>query len=328
MKALTLGVGRPRSAGLSIAIVLGAMLAVAGAAQAAVVNVSWTAPATNADGSRLTDLSGYRIYIGTSTPSCPGSSYHAVASSTSTPTANQTVSATITGLNAGTSYSVRISAVDRNGNESACSPTVNGVARGALSVSPTGTVSFGSIVLGLLVDRTFTVQNTSGSSLSGSATVGAPFSIVSGGSFSLAAGASQNVVVRFRPTTLGSFAGNVRFTGGGDTISRGVSGSATGSTPPSAPAAPTLTAPSAAADRVSLSWTAVAGATMYQVRRCTVATATVARSCAWYNTSALKYTVSGLKAKTPYDFNVRVRAVNGVYVDTGTYSNTVRKTTL
>jgi CARDB len=61
--------------------------------------------------------------------------------------------------------------------------------------------------------------------------VGAPFSIVSGGSFTLAAGASQNVVVRFRPTAAGSFAGNVNFTAQGDTIARGVTGATTGSAP-------------------------------------------------------------------------------------------------
>jgi hypothetical protein len=217
-------------------VLLGALLGPVADAGAGLLEVSWTAPVTNANGTPLTDLAGYRVYLGTSTPACPGSSYHAVASSTSTPGANQTVRATITGLNAGTTYWMRITAVDQSGNQSACTSAVSGVARGSLSVSPTGTVAFGSLLLGLFLDRTFTVQNTSGSSLSGTASVGAPFSIVSGGSFTLAGGASQPVVVRFRPTSLGSFVGNVNFTAGGDTISRGVSGSATGSST----ASPTL----------------------------------------------------------------------------------------
>jgi CARDB/Divergent InlB B-repeat domain/Fibronectin type III domain len=236
------GAKRPKKSRMSVAIaLLCTLLGLPAAAEAATLTMSWTAPVTNADGSKLTDLSGYRIYIGTSTPTCPGSSYHAVSSSTSAPSANQTVSATITGLNAGTSYSVRITAIDGSGNQSACSAPVSGVARGVLSVSPGGTVSFGTVAVGSSTDRTFTVRNTSGSSVSGGASVSAPFSIVSGGSFSLAAGASRDVVVRLRPTSTGSFAGNVSFTGGGDTITRGVSGSTSGSpaSPPSG--TPTLT---------------------------------------------------------------------------------------
>lgn len=242
--ALDFGAGRPKTianSGLWIGIfLLGAILGPVADAGAGMLEVSWTAPVTNANGTPLTDLAGYRVYMGTSTPSCPGSSYHPVSSSTSTPSANQTVRATITGLNAGTTYWARVTAVDQSGNQSACTAAVSGVARGSFSVSPTGTVGFGSILLGILVDRTFTVQNATGSSLSGTASAGAPFSIVSGASFTLAAGASQAVVVRFRPTSLGSFVGNVNFTVGGDTISRGVSGSTTGSTPAPPSTTPTL----------------------------------------------------------------------------------------
>ena len=52
--------------------------------------------------------------------------------------------------------------------------------------------------------------------LVGTATTSAPFSIVAGGSYNLSAGQSQNVTVRFTPTSAGSFASNVTFTGGGD----------------------------------------------------------------------------------------------------------------
>jgi CARDB/Divergent InlB B-repeat domain len=228
-------------AGLWIGLsVLAALLGLVAEAGAGLVEVSWTAPTTNANGSPLTDLAGYRVYMGTSSPACPGSSYHAVAASDPSPAANQTVRATITGLNAGTTYWVRITAVDSRGNQSGCTAAASGVARGTISVSPTSSVSFGSIAVGATLDRTFTVQNTSGASLSGGASVGSPFSIVSGGSFTLAAGASQNVVVRFRPTAIGSFATNVNFTAQGDTISRGLSGSTTGSAPAPPSATPTL----------------------------------------------------------------------------------------
>lgn len=242
--ALDVGARRPKTisnSGLWIGVLLlGAVLGPVTEAGAGMLEVSWTAPVTNANGTALNDLSGYRVYMGASAPACPGSSYHAVASSTSTPGANQTVRATITGLNAGTTYWVRVTAVDQSGNQSACTAAVSGPARGSLSVSPTGSVTFGNVAIGGTVDRTFTVQNTSGSSLSGGASVGSPFSIVSGGSFSLAAGASQTVVVRFRPTSAGSFAGNVNFTAQGDTVGRGLSGSATGSTPVPPSTTPTL----------------------------------------------------------------------------------------
>jgi hypothetical protein len=200
-------------------------------ADAAAINVSWTAPTTNANGTRLTDLFGYRLYLATTTPTCPGGGSHAVSSSTSTPPAGQTVSSRVTGLTASTTYFVRVTAVDTSGNESACSAAASGVAHSDITVTPTATVSFGSITAGATADRTFTVQNTSTSALTGTASVGAPYTIASGGSFSLSAGASQAVVVRFRPTAAGTFAGNVNFTANGDTTPRAVSGTATGSSP-------------------------------------------------------------------------------------------------
>jgi hypothetical protein len=209
-----------------------AIVAFATAAEAASINVSWTAPTRNADGSALNDLAGYRLYMGTSTPSCPSGSYHSVNA--------PAVSTRITGLNASTTYFVRITAVDRSGNESGCSATASGVARGDVTVTPTSTVSFGNLRTGATADRTFTVQNTSGGTVSGSASVSAPFSIASGGSFSLAAGASHAVVVRFRPTAAGSFTTNANFTVAGDTTQRVLNGSATasGSPAPSQPPAP------------------------------------------------------------------------------------------
>ena len=66
-------------------------------------------------------------------------------------------------------------------------------------------------------DKNFTVTNSGGGVLSGSATTKAPYSIVSGGTYNLSAGQSQTVTVRFAPTSLGTFAGNVTFTGGAGT---------------------------------------------------------------------------------------------------------------
>jgi len=55
------------------------------------------------------------------------------------------------------------------------------------------------------VQASFTVWNYGGGTLRGTVTVSAPFSIVSGGSFSLLPGQPQEVVIRFTPTTSGTF---------------------------------------------------------------------------------------------------------------------------
>jgi len=220
-------------------IVLGAVLAAGVHAEAASLSLSWNAPTANADGSPLQDLAGYRVYIGTSVPNCPSGSFHSVSSATRSPGSGQTVSTSVTQLTGGTRYYIRITAVDDNGNESGCTGAASAVAQADLEVTPSATTSFGSIAVNTTVERTFTVSNTGDASISGSASTSAPFSIVSGSSFTLAPGASRTVSVRFRPTTVGSFAGNVNFTAGGDTVSRGMSGSTTGSvgspTPPPPP---------------------------------------------------------------------------------------------
>ncbi len=62
-----------------------------------------------------------------------------------------------------------------------------------------------------------TVQNVGGGVLTGNATTNDPFVIVSGGSYSLSAGQSQTVTVRFSPASAGIFEGNVSFSGGDGT---------------------------------------------------------------------------------------------------------------
>jgi hypothetical protein len=213
---------------LACLLLLSVALAAVSRAEAGSVTFRWDAPTTNVGGSPLTDLSQYRLYVAPTAPACPGPSHHSVAAASASPTAGTTVSHRVTGLTAGTTYQARVSAVDRSGNEGPCSNLASVVARADFTVSPTSSVAFGSIAVGQTVDRTFTVQNTGTAGLSGGVAVDAPYRVVSGGSFSLAAGASQAVVVRFAPTSAGTFASNARFTAGGDTISRGLSGSASG----------------------------------------------------------------------------------------------------
>jgi hypothetical protein len=71
--------------------------------------LNWTAPTQNSDGSALTDLAGYRIYVGTS-----ATTLVQVASITNATTG----SFDVTGLTAGTWY-FSVSAVNTVGGESA-----------------------------------------------------------------------------------------------------------------------------------------------------------------------------------------------------------------
>ncbi len=119
------------------------------------------------------------------------------------------------------------------------------VAAPNISVSPSS-INFGTVNLGVQVDKPFIVKNIGGGLLAGEASTIAPFSVVSGGSYELGAGQSQSIVVRFAPNALGSFSGNVNFSGAaGD--SRTVSGTAVSpatltATPTSIGAGGTITA--------------------------------------------------------------------------------------
>jgi len=200
------------------------------ASRAGSLNASWTAPATNTDGSALTDLASYRVYYGTQSAPCPGTTQAQVASPTSTPGANQSVGFRLTGLTTGARYNVAVSAVDVAGNESACSGVASAVAQADFAVSPTGTVNFGTASLGSSVDRTFVLSNTGGGSVSGLASVGAPFAVVSGSPFMLAATTSSQVVtVRFTPVQPTTVSSTLTFTAGSDTISVVATGSGAGS---------------------------------------------------------------------------------------------------
>ena len=216
------------------------LLAVPGTA--GILDATWTAPTTNTDGSPLTDLASYSIYYGISSSPCPGSASVQVASPTSSPGPSQTLSVRLTGLTTGTLYNAAVSAVDAAGNRSACSSIASAVARADFAVSPTGAVNFGNVSLGSFADRTFTVSNTGGGPISGSASVVAPFSIVSGSPFTLSGvGATQAVTVRFTPTTTTTVSTNLSFVASGGTIAGIVSGTGAGSdtTPPTV----TITSP-------------------------------------------------------------------------------------
>src|SRR5437899_597986 len=251
---------------LAFVVTVGSVLLAAVPALAGILDTSWTAPTTSADGSPLTDLASYRVYYGLSTPpSCPGTSYLQFASSTPSPAPGQTVTARLTGLSTGSLYYVAVTAVDTNGNESACITALSAAARIDFSVSPAATVNFGTVTIGGFAEQTFTAQNTGGGTVSGTASVPAPFSVVSGGSFNLVGvGATQAVTVRFSPTLAATASVSLTFTANGASLTRLVTGLGAASAPPGAA---TLVAPSGsiASTTPTFSWNAVASATQYML---------------------------------------------------------------
>jgi hypothetical protein len=85
----------------------------------------------------------------------------------------------------------------------------------AIAVTPTN-LNFGPVAVDSMAALAFTVRNIGAGTLNGSLTgVSPPYSIVSGGTYSLAAGTSSTVTVSYNPTSVGTHTQNVTFAGGG-----------------------------------------------------------------------------------------------------------------
>ena len=305
-------------------LVVCAIVVAPNAVTAGVLDSSWTAPTTNTDGTPLTDLSSYRVYYGTLAAPCLGGSFVQLASPTTTPPPNQTVTYRLSNLTSGTLYYVALTAVDGGGRESACSSVASAVAQLTIAIAPTGTVDFGTVNLGGSATQTFTVQSTRGGTITGAAAVGAPFSIVSGSPFTLVGtGATATVTVRFTPTSAALANANVNFTAdSGDTLSRSVTGtgvSPTSTTQPATSTVPTptvppknLTANATKPGSLSLRWTqsTTPGVTQNNIYRRT--SSGVYPSTATVRTSATtSYVDRGLSSRTTYCYVVTAVSSNG-----------------
>src|SRR5256886_4904101 len=283
--------GRAAVNRIGLGLILGGVLLTATPAGAGILDASWTAPTTNTDGSSLTDLASYRVYYGTSA-SCPGVSFVQVTSSTPSPPPDQTVTFRLTGLSTGTLYNVSVTALDTSGNESACAaPLASAVARIDFGASPTGTVNFGTVNLGAFADQVFTVSNTGGGTVSGTASASAPFSIVSGSPFSLVGlGATQAVTVRFTPTTSATATTNVGFVADGDTLSRVLTGTGTDTTAPTA----TTTAPTSGPTDITSTTPLTLGGAASDNVRVTQVTWTNSQGASGTATGTTSWTASGI----------------------------------
>jgi hypothetical protein len=79
----------------------------------------------------------------------------------------------------------------------------------------TASLGFGFVNVGATADLSLTVTNVGGGTLAGSASTAAPFSVVAGASYSLAAGQTATVTVRYSPTSGIASTGSLALTGGG-----------------------------------------------------------------------------------------------------------------
>jgi hypothetical protein len=122
---------------------VGWLLLFAATAQAGNWNLEWDAPTTNVDDSPLTDLAAYRIYYSnTNQTPCGDAPFVEVPSPTAAPDPGTVVSHTLTGLQDDTTYFARVTAVEKNGNESDCSNTVENSPATITITEPTGSQSY------------------------------------------------------------------------------------------------------------------------------------------------------------------------------------------
>jgi len=99
------------------------------------------------------------------------------------------------------------------------------IAPSHLVVSPASR-NYGAVAVGQSSNQTFSVMNTGQQTLTGSASVGSPFAIISGSSYSVPGGETNTVTVGFSPVAAGSFTGAVIFASDGGNSTNAVTGTA------------------------------------------------------------------------------------------------------
>ena len=91
------------------------------------LDLSWTAPTANADGSPSVDIASYRVYYGTTPSPCQGGTYITVPSPPVG--AGEKVTTRLTRLAPGEVYYVSGTAVSSSGAQSSCSAAASNRAR-------------------------------------------------------------------------------------------------------------------------------------------------------------------------------------------------------
>jgi N-acetylneuraminic acid mutarotase len=112
-----------------------------------------------------------------------------------------------------TSPGTHTSTVVFTGGTGVTVPVAGETATPVIQVTPIS-LNFRHVPVGSTKDLSLTVKNTGTGTLAGNATTAAPFSVISGGSYSLGANQEQVVTIRYQPTSPGAPTGTVVFTGG------------------------------------------------------------------------------------------------------------------
>jgi hypothetical protein len=110
------------------ALVLAGLL-VGCAGKGGVLDLSWTPPTTNSDGSPAGDVAAYHVYYGKTATPCPGGTYVIVPAKPGG--AGQNMTTRLTGLAVGEVYYVAVTAVSSSGAQSGCSAAASNRARAA-----------------------------------------------------------------------------------------------------------------------------------------------------------------------------------------------------
>jgi hypothetical protein len=109
------------------ALVLAGAMAGCGVGRSGVLDLSWTAPAANADGSPTADVAFYRVFYGSTPNPCPAGTFVTVPSPPAG--SGRTVTTRLTRLSVGEVYYVAVSAVSSSGAQSDCSAAASNRAR-------------------------------------------------------------------------------------------------------------------------------------------------------------------------------------------------------
>lgn len=105
-----------------------ALILLAGSSKAASVNLGWDAVTTNADGTTITDLAGYRLFqSATSMLSMTTAQAMTNGAIIKTTLPGTGLTTTVNNLTAGTQYFFRLAAYDTSGNQSGFNVNASGV---------------------------------------------------------------------------------------------------------------------------------------------------------------------------------------------------------
>src|SRR5437016_6285597 len=176
----------------------------------------------------------------------------------------------------------------------------------SLAVTPQITTDFGSVSVGASADRSFTVTNTGGAALTGTVASATPFSIVSGGAFTLSPGTSQTVVARFSPPAAGSFANTVLFNSNASTAARSVTGSGAAAADTTPPVISSVTVSSLTSTTATITWTTNEPADAQAEYGLTAAYGTLSAPDSNLVTAHVR-ALTGLSAGTLYHYRGRAR---------------------